>query len=284
VTIRELHPVGRTYLDLATRLLQDARITDAEDGIWEAADVQWWWRVDRHPDPESQSFWLDDGMAVVASVFTKWNGWLGCDLLGTSAAIEANSDVLWRHVESRFRDRDVSMMIRDGDEERARAAERHGFVATQDVTMIAWMDVGQRPKPSELRPGTRIQSYAGGRHPVGRRSGPEVARRLAECSLYRSDLDLAILDSDEVVGYALFWADPLTRVGLLEPMRIEESHQGRGLSKALIAEGLDRLAAAGCTRLKVMFDPSNEPARRLYIGAGYVPKATARTWTRSPGT
>jgi hypothetical protein len=48
----------------------------------------------------------------------------------------------------------------------------------------------------------------------------------------------------------------------------------------LIAAGLDGLAAAGCTRLKVTFDPSNEPAARLYTGAGYRVRFMSRTWTR----
>jgi predicted N-acetyltransferase YhbS len=129
--------------------------------------------------------------------------------------------------------------------------------------------------------GIRIESYRGGTHPMVARSGDEVARRLAECPLYRPDLDLAILDGEEAVGYALFWADPVTRVGLLEPMRIEESHQGRGLSKALIAAGLERLAASGCTRLKVSWEEDNVAAVRLYTGAGYRARSKARSWTRA---
>ena len=39
----------------------------------------------------------------------------------------------------------------------------------------------------------------------------------------------------------------------------------------LLAEGLERLAAAGCTRFKVSFDPSNTAAARLYLGAGFRP-------------
>jgi predicted N-acetyltransferase YhbS len=113
------------------------------------------------------------------------------------------------------------------------------------------------------------------------RNGEAVAERLVETSLYRPDLDLAVWDGDSVVGYALFWADGVTGVGLLEPMRIEASHQGRGLFKVLIAEGLERLVAAGCTRLKVSLEPSNQPAARLYMGAGFRPRSTGRSWHRA---
>jgi predicted N-acetyltransferase YhbS len=173
------------------------------------------------------------------------------------------------------------MTIRDDDDVRMAAAERAGFVRGPERFVTAWMDVAERRRPGPLPAGIRVDSYRDGRHPMATRNGEGVAQRLAECSLYRTDLDLAVLDGDEVVGYALFWADPVTRVGLLEPMRIEASHQGRGLSKVLIAEGLDRLARAGCTRLKVTFDPHNTAAARLYAGAGYRPRSAEHSWTRA---
>jgi predicted N-acetyltransferase YhbS len=69
--------------------------------------------------------------------------------------------------------------------------------------------------------------------------------------------------------------DPVTRVGLLEPMRVEDAFQRRGLARAMIAEGLDRLARRGAERMKVGF--STDAARALYSGAGYRLDATA-TW------
>ncbi len=55
------------------------------------------------------------------------------------------------------------------------------------------------------------------------RNGGRVAELLAECSLYRPELDLAVYaPRGEVAGYGLFWADPETGVGLVEPMRTED--------------------------------------------------------------
>jgi GNAT superfamily N-acetyltransferase len=282
MTLRELRPVGLPYLTQVTRLLQDARLTEPYGGTWEAADLHWWWRVDQHEDPDGQTIWVDDDRPEIAVVFTDWKGWIGCDLLGTDAAVNVHRELLWNHVDGLFRDSPVSMSIRDDDPTRIAAAGRAGFVRGHEEFATAWMDAADRPARPALPDGIRIRSYEGGRHPMTARSGETVADRLAETSLYRPDLDLAVWDGDSVAGYALFWADPVTRVGLLEPMRIEASHQGRGLSKALIAEGLDRLAAAGCTRLKVSFEPMNEPAARLYLGAGFRPRSIGRIWTREP--
>jgi predicted N-acetyltransferase YhbS len=68
----------------------------------------------------------------------------------------------------------------------------------------------------------------------------------------------------------------VTGVGLVEPMRTQDAHQGRGLARHVLAAGLDGLAARGCRRLKVSND------LRLYLRAGFRPlaPATAAIWTR----
>jgi predicted N-acetyltransferase YhbS len=114
-----------------------------------------------------------------------------------------------------------------------------------------------------------------------RRNGEHVAERLRECSLYRTDLDLAVYASDGgVAGYGLFWPDPVTGVGLVEPMRTEDQYMGIGIASHLLAEGLDRLATAGCSRLKVSRIVGNEAAERLYLGAGFRPQSTERAYVR----
>ena len=106
-----------------------------------------------------------------------------------------------------------------------------------------------------------------------------MEERLRRLSLYDPALDLAVLTpTGEVAGYALFWSDPVTRVGLLEPMRTEDAWQRRGLARALLAAGLDRLARRGAAWLKVGF--STDAARDLYLGAGFRVNATMTTYTR----
>ena len=108
-------------------------------------------------------------------------------------------------------------------------------------------------------------------------SGPDVETRLRQTSLYRPDLDLLILDSrDRVAAYGLFWFDPETATGLVEPMRTEGDHQRRGLARHLLTAGIDLLAEAGAVRIKIVFKPDNPAARGLYLGVGFEPvKQTA---------
>ena len=74
-------------------------------------------------------------------------------------------------------------------------------------------------------------------------AGCSSPRRTA---LYDPRLDLAVLAPDgSVVGHSLSWRDPVTGVGLVEPVRVEDEHAGRGIGYAMISAGLDRLARAG---------------------------------------
>ena len=67
----------------------------------------------------------------------------------------------------------------------------------------------------------------------------------------------------------MFWADTVTGIGLVEPMRTEDQHQGRGLGRVVLTAGLAALADRGCTTLKISYELDNEPARRLYLGVGF---------------
>ncbi len=118
-----------------------------------------------------------------------------------------------------------------------------------------------------------------------RRSGDGVEARLRQCSLYDPRLDLAVEAADgQVAGYALFWLDPVTEVGLVEPMRVEDAYQRRGLARAMLTEGLDRLAQQGARRLKVGYNTA--VARGLYDGAGFQVTSTSSSysWRRGEAT
>jgi GNAT superfamily N-acetyltransferase len=114
------------------------------------------------------------------------------------------------------------------------------------------------------------------------RNGLEVEARLKQCSLYDPELDLAVEASNgDAAAYGLFWFDPVTSVGLVEPMRTEDQYQRLGLARALLAAGLNRLAARGARRLKVGYVTA--PARNLYLSAGFQTASTSRTYVRLRG-
>jgi ribosomal protein S18 acetylase RimI-like enzyme len=234
----------------------------------------------RRSDELDQLFWLDDAGPVAAVVLTDWGDAWTCDPIvvpGVAlpeiwpSALEA-IDALGLET--------VEVLARDDDLELLGLLADAGFVPGDESSGITWLDADERPTVASVPEGFRLADRTSepvGPHPLARRNGEAVEERLRQCSLYDPELDLTVrTTAGEVAGYALFWLDPVTGVGLVEPMRVEEPFQRRGLARALLTAGLDRLARRGARRLKVGY--VTEPARRLYTGAGFHVTATSRSY------
>jgi GNAT superfamily N-acetyltransferase len=289
MAVDEVRASGLDYLAVATELLRRARLADAEAGLWEAADLQWWWRTPRRSDAIDQLFWVDDDGPVAGVVLTDWGRGWGCDPIVVPGAAVPLAAVWTRAVEAidRLGLEAVEVLARDDDVELTSLLAGAGFAPDDERGGNSWMDTQDRPEVATLPEGFVLVDRAQATtraHPMRQRSGEEVEARLRQCSLYDPTLDLAVETADgEVAGYALFWFDPVTKVGLVEPMRVEAAYQRRGLARAMLTAGLDRLAKRGASRLKVGY--STDVARRLYVGAGFRVTSTDRTyrWTRRVG-
>jgi ribosomal protein S18 acetylase RimI-like enzyme len=281
--VRTQVAVGLESLTLATELLQRVRLTDPEAGLWEAADLQWWWRMPRRSDAVEQLFWVDDEGPVAGVVLTEWpRGW-SCDpIVVPGGPVELAT--VWAcaldAIDALALD-SVDVLARDDDLELRELLDRAGFVAQDNSSGLTWMDADDRPGVAPLPDGfTLVDREQSARpHPMRRRNGEGVESRLRQCSIYDPALDLAVETStEEVAGYALFWFDPVTKVGLVEPMRVEDAYQRRGLARALLTEGLERLASRGARRLKVGY--TTDAARALYTGAGFKVTSTDTMYRR----
>ncbi len=285
MAIREVRASGLEYLALATQVLRRARVADTEAGVWEAADLQWWWRTPRRSDAIDQLFWIDDEGPVAAVVLTDWGRAWGCDPIVVRGVSTIPLRTVWaRAVETihALGLEAVDVLARDDDLELRGLLAGAGFVAGDDRSGITWMDAQDRADVAALPEGFALVDRAhetSKPHPMRGRSGEGVEARLRQCSLYDPALDLAVeTDDGRAAGYALFWFDPVTEVGLVEPMRVEDAYQRRGLARAMLTAGLDRLASRGARRLKVGY--GTDVARGLYVGAGFRVTSTSRSYTR----
>jgi GNAT superfamily N-acetyltransferase len=284
MAIAEVRVSGLEYLALATELLQRARLADAYAGLWEAADLQWWWRTPRRSDAVDQLFWLDDEGPTAAVVLTDWVQHWGCDLIVVPGVPTVPLPTICARavgaIDALGVDA-VEVLARDDDIELHGLLAGVGFLADDDRAGITWMDAQNRPDVAALPEGFVLVDRARkttGPHPMRRRSGDAVETRLRQCSLYDPSLDLAVDSPDgQAAGYALFWFDPVTEVGLVEPMRVEDAYRRRGLARAMLTAGLDRLAKRGARRLKVGY--GTDAARGLYVGAGFRVTTTSTTYS-----
>jgi predicted N-acetyltransferase YhbS len=279
--MRVEHLAGLDRVAATTALLQRARRAHPTTGLWEAADVQWWWRRPRRSDDLALPVWFDDDGPVGAALLTDWGERWQADALLVPGTIEL--DVVWDALLVAMESAGAPIDVYADDEDRdlVRLLQRDGFAAAGgDGT--TWMDAADRPPVAAVPDAYRIVDRASdhdGPHPMQGRNGEHVEARLQQTSLYDATLDLSLRTEDGAhAGYALFWFDPVTLVGMLEPMRVEDEHQRRGLARALLAEGLERLARRGARRLKVSFD--GDAGRNLYLGAGFVLTSTATTYHR----
>lgn len=285
MAIREVRASGLEYLRLATELLQRARLTDLQAGLWEAADLQWWWRTPRRSDSMGQRFWLDDNGPVAAVVLTDWGQVWGCEPILLPGESQVELATMWAQALDdidALKLEPAEVTARDDDLELIDLLTEDGFAVTEEHYGMTSMDADDRPEVTPLPQGFRVVDRARTTtrpHPMRRRNGEAVEARLRQCSLYDPALDLAVETADgEVAGYALFWSDPVTGVGMVEPMRVEAAYQRRGLARALLTAGLDRLAERGARHLKVAY--ATDVARDLYVGSGFRVTGTCTSYRR----
>lgn len=282
---KEVRATGLDALTLATSLLQRARLADPLAGVWEAADVQWSWRRPQRSDEVEQVFWLDDdgpvaGILLTSSADDTWQ----CDPVVVPAVLGLEPDLVWsralEHV-SEYAATGFSVPVSDhGVFEKV---ARTSGLSPDYRDSTAWMDASDRPAVSPPVDGfslsDRTQRVDAPHHMRGR-SGDSVQQRLEQCSLYAAGLDLVVETAGgRVAGYSLYWFDPTTKVGLVEPVRVEDEFQRRGLASAMLTAGIERLVARGAERVKISY--GSEAAAGTYRSVGFQPTSTT-TWYRQP--
>jgi predicted N-acetyltransferase YhbS len=273
---------GLDRLNATTTVLQRARLADPLAGMWEGSDLQWWWRRPRLTDDLALPVWFDDTGPVAAAGLTAWGDIWQVDGFAVPSTVQ--EEEVWRaafEAAAGHHDGALRVLVRQDDALVVDWAIKSGFAMTEELSGTTWMDADHRPPDAHVDGFAIVDRVARADrpHPMVARNGQTVEVRLQECSLYDPTLDLAIEDADGgIAGYGLFWFDHTTLVGLLEPMRVEDEFQRRGLARMLLTNGLDRLARKGARRLKVGF--STDAARNLYVGAGFVQTSTDRLLTR----
>jgi GNAT superfamily N-acetyltransferase len=89
-------------------------------------------------------------------------------------------------------------------------------------------------------------------------------------AVYAGERDLLVRSPDgRGASACTIWLDPMNGIGLFEPVGTHPDFQAQGLGKAVMAEGLRRMQAAGMRRAVVGFDPNNQAALALYTSLGF---------------
>ena len=141
---------------------------------------------------------------------------------------------------------------------REEMARRRGFTRDDGTEKEAWLPASAAP-PACLPDGYRLveareisisekallHARAFGYGGTWIEAAKRAFARLPLAPDYRPELDLIAVDqSGAPVSMVGLWYDPACAWGILEPAGTSRDHQRRGLCRALIGDGLKRLAAA----------------------------------------
>ena len=110
-----------------------------------------------------------------------------------------------------------------------------------------------------------------------------TARYLAfmQSPVYDRERDLVAITPDgRVAGFAMFWPDTALSLAQFEPVGVDPDFQRLGIARALIATGLELLAARGIRRARVMTNGSNAAAIACYLACGFEVVDHVAWWTR----
>lgn len=166
---------------------------------------------------------------------------------------------------------------------RRRALEAAGWADQGDVGEDSWSKVWMRCSESlgtlAESPGFTIRPLAGAAEVPAyvdlhravfesKSMTVEWRARTLQRPAYRPDLDLlAVAPDGRPAGFCILWLDGET--GQVEPLGVHADFRRLGLGRALLAEGLRRLHAAGAREVYVETDNYRDAALETYEAAGF---------------
>jgi ribosomal protein S18 acetylase RimI-like enzyme len=181
----------------------------------------------------------------------------------------------------------------ESDAARVAALEARGYRSTRHFAPDYRFDLrGEIPAPA-LPAGMHVRDLADTDADLAERvathrdswvgSSWSLARygEIREGAVYGAELDLVVDVGDGTfANCCICWADPLSGVGSFEPVGTRPAWRGKGVTRALIFEGLRRLKAKGMHTARVGTAGFNAPAQALYEGCGFERTGTVRTFMR----
>jgi len=175
---------------------------------------------------------------------------------------------------------DIRMMwVNENDALRIRWLEMRGFTSSPEFMWTMSRSLDESLPETRLPRGYRVRGVAGEQEARLRAAVSHGAfssslvfedywprmLRFMHSPVYQGDLDLVTVAPDgRFASFCIVWPDPVTKVGLFEPVGTHPDFQRRGLGKAVMVEGLRRLKARGMKQAIVCTEHDNPAARKLY--------------------
>jgi mycothiol synthase len=263
-----------------------------------------WWRWGPGASPEDVSriqLWWNDRkeLAGVAWPEHPWGQDLQVDVLVHPTYRGLEDDVLaWAEAQQRAARTEVTLHLTawafTHDTVRLAVLQKRGYVQTNDGFLALSRSVEPIPPTVPASSGYRIRSVQMDRDLPSRvaihraafapsKMSEDGYRLLVrEAPTYRADLDLVVVAPDgSFAACCLIWFDPVTAAAIFEPVGCHPDHRRRGLTRAVMKEGLRRLHDLGARTALVNVQQGDEAAIRLYSSLGFEEIDSMKAWQTS---
>lgn len=236
---------------------------------WNWARFEWMYE---HPEFDKSSvgsigLWTDGGRIVGAAVYDMYFGEAFCSALrGYESLYPDILDYAYRELKDGS---GLGISICDDNDDEIKAAEAAGFIKAEQSENVMSIELGEKIA-AEMPPGLDIVELDPAREPYefqwllwqGFDHGTDKAEFEREDMIIpqlRPHLDtrlsVAAVNSDgEKVAYCCLWYSPKTDYAYVEPVCAIPSYRGRGVSRALIYEALNRASSLGAAKAYVLSD------------------------------
>lgn len=261
-------------------------------------DLDWWRFTDDDPDAAARAqLWFAGPDALVGLA---WPGREQVDLMvhpGYHTPETLAAMLAWAEGERRGRAGDggespsLTVWAFTRDHAMIETLHGRGYERTDEALCYNFREIGEVP-PVALPPGYALRHVRGEEDVEARvavhrdafapsRMTAAKHRAVMGAPTYRPELDLVVVAPDGAfAAYCIVWYDEANRHGVFEPVGCHSAHRRRGLGKAVVTEGLSRLAALGARTASVISHKDVVPANRLYQSAGFRPLDLQYAWRK----
>lgn len=257
-------------------------------------DLDWWLHIEEEPESKVRAtpLWLE-GDSIVAWIYANKGQF---ELFVDPARYDLLPELVdWSARAARAANAGkVEIYANDLDIQRTGIYANLGFERTDEtynmrtISLVQDLPAPNLPDGFQFRDMTAVEGEDLERrvelHRVvwaPSRWTPAKHARLMQARTYRPDLDLiAVAPNGDFASYTIIWFDPSLKYGVFEPVGCHPDCRQRGLTSAVMYEGLRRLQALGAERAWVNSWHASLPANRLYESCGFTLADRIRAWAR----
>jgi len=115
----------------------------------------------------------------------------------------------------------------------------------------------------------------------GEETTPERYMNLMNSPSYSDAFDLVVETPDgEIVAYCTIWNDPVSKTAILEPLACVEEQRRKGISKALLLDGMHKVKELGTKFVYVGTGGKNTTSQTLYKSVGFEDGGITYEWEK----